>query len=111
MDIANTVNHATSTLQAHQTQQNMQALQKDIQGADRAKALEAAKQFEGMFITQMFGQMFSQLETDGYFGGGSQEKMFQSFMVEEYGKLMVDRGGIGLSDEIHKQMIMMQEGQ
>ncbi len=110
MDITNTVNHATSTLQAHQTRQSLDALQGEIQGSDRTKALEAAKKFESMFITQMLGQMFNGIESDGYFGGGSQEKMFQSFMVEEYGNLMTERGGIGLSDEIHRQMIMMQEG-
>ncbi len=71
---------------------------------------QAAEKFEGMFMAQMLGQMFEQLPTDGYFSGGSQEKMFQSFMVEEYGNLITQRGGIGLADDIQRQMIMMQEG-
>ena len=69
----------------------------------------AAKKFEAMFVAEMLKPMFENLSTDGLFGGGHGEAMMRSMLVDEYGKRIVERGGLGLSDQVTKTMLQMQE--
>lgn len=70
---------------------------------------EAAQEFEAMFLTEMLKPMFEGIEPDPMFGGGKGEEMFQGMMLEEYGKVMAARGGIGLADYVKAEMIRIQE--
>ncbi len=72
---------------------------------------EAALQFEAVFLSQMMAPMFESLSTDGLFGGGQSEQVYRSMMVEEYGKAIVQSGGIGLADAVQREMIRIQETQ
>jgi Rod binding domain-containing protein len=74
---------------------------------DQTKA--AAKQFEGIFISQMMSHMFEGTEADPMFGGGQGEDMFHSLLVQEYGKQMAQGQGIGISSQLQKMMIEMQQ--
>lgn len=76
---------------------------------DAHKLDKAAKDFEAVFISQMFEQMWSSVPTDGPFGGGSGEKIFRSLMIQDMGKQIAAQGGIGLADSIKREMIAMQE--
>ena len=77
--------------------------------SDPAVAAKAAKQFEGMFITQFVGEMFSGISTDGPFGGGQGESMFRSLLMDEYGKQVEAQGGFGLSSAIQRELLKAQE--
>ena len=77
--------------------------------SDPTIARKTAAAFEGMFVTQMLGQMFSGISTDGPFGGGPGEEMFRSFMIDEYGKQVEAQGGLGLSDSVQRELLKMQE--
>lgn len=77
--------------------------------ADTARAQKAGKDFEGVFVSQMLGQMFSGLSTDGPFGGGQGEAMFRSLMLDEYGKQISAQGGIGLASTVTAQLLKHQE--
>jgi flagellar protein FlgJ len=79
------------------------------QTADPVKAKQTAQQFEGVFITQMLGEMFDGISTDGPTGGGQGEQMFRSLMIDEYGKQMASQGGFGLSDSIQRELLKVQE--
>jgi Rod binding domain-containing protein len=70
---------------------------------------KAAKEFEGVFISQFLGAMFSGIKTDGVFGGGQGEEMFRSMMVDKYADGLVNQGGFGLAASIKAQMLKMQE--
>jgi len=70
---------------------------------------EAAKNFEGMFISEMMSHMFETSPVDSEFGGGQAEETWRGMMVEEYSKKIVASGGLGMSDAIKAQMIAMQE--
>lgn len=70
---------------------------------------KAAQDLEAMFLGQMFNHMFSGIKTDGPFGGGHAEKMFQSLLVQEYGKVIASQGGIGIADQIERQLLGLQE--
>jgi Rod binding domain-containing protein len=75
-----------------------------------AEARTAAKEFEAVFLTTMLEGMFEGLKTDGPFGGGSAEKTYRSLLVTEYAKQMSQNGGLGLSDQITRDLIALQEG-
>jgi peptidoglycan hydrolase FlgJ len=77
--------------------------------ADATRANKAAKEFEGVFISTMLGQMFEGISTDGPFGGGQGEAMFRSLMIDEYGKQIATQGGIGLANSVARQLLQHQE--
>jgi peptidoglycan hydrolase FlgJ len=68
-----------------------------------------ARDFEAVFISQMFEQMFAEVKTDGLGGGGSGERIFRSLMIQEIGRQMADQGGMGLSDTVKRELIALQE--
>ncbi len=72
-------------------------------------AKEAAQEFESFFLTQMLESMYTGVEPDPVFGGGQSEKIFRSFMLDEYGKMMAQNGGIGIADDIMDMMLQQQE--
>ena len=36
------------------------------------------------------------------FGGGAGEEAFSSFLTEEYGRLLAERGGIGIAEQVFR---------
>lgn len=87
----------------------LQSLRAGTVRAPDAKTSAAAKDFEAVFLSEMFSHMFEGIDVDPMFGGGGGEKMFRSMMIQEYGKNMAKHGGIGISDQLQKMMIQMQE--
>lgn len=75
----------------------------------RESVREVAEQFEGMFLSQMFGHMFKGIKSDGLMGGGNGEAIFRDMLVQEYGKEVSKHGGIGLADSIERQLLALQE--
>tara|TARA_Y100001970_G_C13829956_1_gene649208 strand:+ start:313 stop:645 length:333 start_codon:yes stop_codon:yes gene_type:complete len=73
------------------------------------KIQTVSRQFEGMFLSQMFGHMFKGLKTDGLMSGGNGEAIFRDFLIQEYGKAASKAGGIGLAKSIARQLSTMQE--
>jgi peptidoglycan hydrolase FlgJ len=72
-------------------------------------AKKSAQQFEAVFLSQMFGQMFQGVGTDSLFGGGHGEEMFRSMLIDEYGKQVAKRGGVGIADAVLRTLISQQE--
>jgi len=71
--------------------------------------LESAKEFEAMVLATMLEPMFAGIKADGLFGGGQSEKIYRSMLVQEYAKSISSKGGIGLADSVHREMLKMQE--
>ena len=62
-----------------------------------------AQELEAAFLAEMLAQ--SGLgEMQGAFGGGEGEAQFTSFLRQEQARLMVEKGGIGLSELIFRSM-------
>lgn len=80
-------------------------------GLDKDAIKQSAEKFVGMFMSQMFSQMFSGVGTNKMFGGGSGEEMFKSVLVDEYGKAAAKQGGMGMTDQIMRALIAQQEKQ
>jgi len=53
--------------------------------------------------------MYNGIRTDGMFGGGQGEEVFRSFMLQEYGKVIAQAGGIGIADSVQKAILQIQE--
>jgi Rod binding domain-containing protein len=74
-----------------------------------ASAQKAAKEYEGVFVSEFLGSMFQGIQTDGPFGGGQGEAMFRSLMLDQYGKQIEAHGGFGLASAMTKQLLAHQE--
>jgi Rod binding domain-containing protein len=70
---------------------------------------KAAKEFEGVFISQFLGSMFAGVSTDGPTGGGEGEEMFRSLLIDQYGHALEQRGGFGLAAAVQRQLLKHQE--
>lgn len=82
--------------------------QKAPPNLDMKRIDETARDFEAMFMTEMLRPMFEGIKPDETFGGGKGEEMFQSFLLDEYGKSMAAQGTLGIADLVKEQLIEMQ---
>lgn len=85
------------------------ALQGAGKNMDLKKVHDAAEKFEAFFISQMMEHMTAGVETDPMFGGGHGEDMWKSMLNQEYGKGLAKSGKLGITDQVMKGMIKMQE--
>ena len=74
----------------------------------QAKAKTTATDFEAMFINQMFSQMTNGLQGDGPFGNTPGTGVWRSMMTEQYSKSFAKAGGIGISKDIYRELILQQ---
>lgn len=70
---------------------------------------QAAQEFESVFLTTMLSQMFAGIPTDGPFDGGHGEEMFRSLLIEQYGATIAASGGIGIADDVARELLKLQE--
>ncbi len=70
---------------------------------------QAAEDFEAVFVSQMLAPMFETLESDTMFGGGPGEGIYRSMMVEEYGRAIARTGGVGIADQVERELLRIQE--
>lgn len=80
-------------------------------GLSMDKAREAAQEFEAVFLAQMVSHMFAGIKTNKMFGGGASEDIYRSMMAQEYGKTLAKAGGIGIADQVMREIIRIQEAQ
>lgn len=84
-------------------------LPKSAAGMNDAALDKVSQEFEAMFIGQMLQHMFEGVDADPLFGGGKAEKIYQSMLVDEYGKIISRTGGIGVADQVKRELIRLQE--
>jgi len=77
---------------------------------DQKAARKAAEEFEQTFLTSMLENMFQGVETSAPFGGGHAEQQFRSVLLGEYAKDMAKSGGIGIADDVYREILAIQEG-
>ena len=106
MELSGIFDQAASNLQSSQL-----AKAASVNGKSSDGARKSAVEFEGFFIAMALESMFSGIETDGMFGGGNGERVFRSIMLQEYGKSIAERSGIGIADAVQREIISLQEVQ
>jgi peptidoglycan hydrolase FlgJ len=72
------------------------------------KARAQATDFESVFLSTMFSQMFTDIGGEGPFGGGGAAGVWRSFLSDEYAKSFAKAGGIGLADHVYRALIAHQ---
>jgi len=79
-----------------------------VSPAAQAKAKSTATDFEAMFLNSMFSQMTSGLKGDGPFGDTPATGVWRSMLTEQYSKNFAKAGGVGISDEVFRTLILQQ---
>jgi Rod binding domain-containing protein len=78
------------------------------EGRKRAAIAQASQDFEASFLSNMLGQIFSGLDASGPFDGGPGEAMFQSVLMDAFGKQIARSGGVGVAASVQREMLRMQ---
>lgn len=110
MDITNT---DTSLAMMRAAQAESRQAAETAKKAGSAKNMQeierAAKEFEAVFLSEMMKPMFADIKPDPVFGGGKGEEIFNGMMRQEYGKMMSERGGIGIAEQVKAELLRIQE--
>jgi flagellar protein FlgJ len=78
---------------------------------DTQKTLRGkAQDFEAVFLNSMFSQMTSGIKGDGPFGDTPGTGVWRSMLTEEYSKSFAKSGGVGISNEVFRTLILQQAG-
>ncbi|PWC33161.1 rod-binding protein [Azospirillum sp. TSO35-2] len=92
-----------------QTLAKISDLEAKTSPAKLAQLHKSANEFESQFISQMLGPMFEGIGTDETFGGGRGEEMFRPMLVEQFGKQISQRGGLGIANQVYQELLRAQE--
>ena len=79
--------------------------------AQQARMRHTAQEFESVFLNEMLSPMFEGLSTDGLGGGGVGEEMFRPMLIDRYAQAVTHAGGIGIADQIMRELTRMQANQ
>ena len=74
----------------------------------QVKAKATATDFEAMFLNSMFSQMTSGLKGEGPFGDTPGTGIWRSMLTEQYSKSFAKAGGVGISNEVYRTLILQQ---
>ena len=79
--------------------------------ASTDKARKASQDFETMFLEQSLERVFSSSGTEGPLGdNGTGGAVYRSMLVKEYAGALTKAGGVGIADQIYREMLKIQEG-
>lgn len=74
------------------------------------KAWETAQGLEANFFQTMISSMFEGVKGEGLMGTeATGQDSWRSMLLEEYGKSVSAKGGIGLAPQIYREMLRHQE--
>jgi len=79
--------------------------------ATETKARKASTDFESMFLEQSLDRLTQSEGTDGPLGeNGTGGSVYRSMLTKEYAGQIVKSGGVGIADQVFREMMKMQEG-
>jgi peptidoglycan hydrolase FlgJ len=83
---------------------------KKVSPEAQAKARSTSTDFEAMFLNSMFSQMTSSVKGEGPFGDTVGTGVWRSMLTEQYSKSFAKAGGVGISNDVYRTLIMQQAG-
>ncbi len=96
-------------LQTAKGQASLDAIKKTADKLKQDRTAQAAKDFEAVFVSEMIKPMFDTVDVDDTFGGGKGEEVFRGLLVQEYGKIIANQGGIGIASAVQAELLKSQE--
>ena len=81
---------------------------KKISPEAQQKTRAKAQEFEGMFLNSMFSQMTTGVKGEGPFGDTTGTGVWRSMLTDEYSKSFAKSGGIGISNDVFRSLILQQ---
>ena len=81
---------------------------KKVSPQAQAKTKSTATDFEAMFLNSMFSQMTSGLKGEGPFGDTTGTGVWRSMLTEQYSKNFAKAGGVGISKDVYRTLILQQ---
>lgn len=84
----------------------------ELPGAGKPDRLrKAAQDFERLFLEQALDRWTEGGGEDGPLGGGGTGGgIYRSMLAREYAGSIVRSGGVGISEQVYRQMLQLQEG-
>jgi peptidoglycan hydrolase FlgJ len=76
----------------------------------QTKAKATATDFEAMFLNSMFSQMTSGVKGEGPYGDTPGTGVWRSMLTEQYSKNFAKAGGVGISNDVYRTLILQQAG-
>jgi flagellar protein FlgJ len=94
-----------TTKEENQTSSFQNVLSQAMQQEDDKQLKKACQEVESYLLADLFKQMKASTESEeGIFEKGDYEKIFESQLIDEQTKMMVQAGGIGLADSMYRQL-------
>jgi Rod binding domain-containing protein len=81
---------------------------KKVSPEAQAKSKKTATEFEAMFLNTMFSQMTTSLKGEGPFGDTVGTGAWRSMLTDQYAKNFAKAGGVGISNEVYRSLILQQ---
>jgi flagellar protein FlgJ len=78
---------------------------RNYKGMDAKKIKETSREFESLFIEQLFKSMRNTVPKDEWLNGGLKQDIFEDMLYSEYSKMISKSGGIGLGDMVYKYLL------
>ena len=83
---------------------------KQVSPDKQAKSKAQAQDFEALFLNSMFSKMTAGVKGDGPFGDTTGTGVWRSMLTDEYSKSFAKAGGVGISKEVYRTLILQQAG-
>jgi flagellar protein FlgJ len=82
----------------------------DGKASTEVKARKTATEFETMFLEQTMERMFTSLGNEGPLGdNGTGGDVYRSMLVKEYAGTIAKSGGVGIADQVYREILRLQE--
>ncbi|MEJ5284532.1 MAG: rod-binding protein [Brevinematia bacterium] len=81
----------------------------DPKKLDSKQILAVSREFESLFINQLFKSMRKTIQKSDWLNGGLKQEFFEDMLYEEYSKKIAHSGGIGLGDMVYKFLLSNQK--
>ena len=72
------------------------------------RAYAAAQDFEAVFLSSMFKEMFTDIDGEGPFGGGPAVGVWRSFLTDQFAKSFAKAGGVGIAAHVYNELLKQQ---
>lgn len=91
-----------SVEKTEESQENQQGKNEEL--------MDAAQQFEALFLQQILDGMRDTIPESDLLDGGFAEETYEGMLDEAYAEKMAESGGIGLADMIYEQLTSERAG-